>query len=661
MNGHARYPWLWLVFTAILLSPSCYASPDIDWPAFKRETGGRQSGAFWGGDQTRRERAIAAGHPEILWRGELTRTPEDVKSVGGLFAEGLERLGKNESITERQRLDGCSLFLHAERRLAGCSQYISTCADPFSATHLEALERNITEPIEDYTLYLYKIHIDQSMFEVNASLGGHYRYSSEPEWAAVGVIPWRQIIGYYKFRLTGLSAVFDVNYKVKKNAQFFENPDYDPTRYDRQEGAGPQPQLAGFPSNSPAWTKEPWKAFKNMDKTQLLGQYVWHRVCFRDYNCYRRRRPVIRSTSLSGSEDLPEHKKEARVRKDPPRVIFFSHFLWPHEAKRQHGFLSAADMAFRHHPVPPQAYTLQHHLDLYDPRRSSFFLQASENFGTAAEWAATAATRYTCGFKGIVYAVHATPNMIDVGLTRGQHYGRMDPMSQRFAIVGGIKWTQVQGWVQVPENYTKTPASDIGTPKDVRDHLESVFSEKAQMFQPNPDYDKNFDQFTANDKSQMQLFNSSQPKKALKDFMDQYATVLGWTGDFPLFRAPEIITAKESTKAKANNRVPQPHSPSMIESVESFFERHPAAISLLPQAVALAMIPGFMALNTVPELIETSLAALRAGGWAFEVLVGVTEIGAAGAMVAGLQRVRDVMAIADELEEAEDVLESASF
>ncbi|RCI09612.1 putative heat-labile enterotoxin [Ophiocordyceps polyrhachis-furcata BCC 54312] len=658
MNGYARYPWLWIALTAILLSPSCCASPDIAWPAVKRGAGTHQPGNFWGSEQTQRQRAIAAGRPEILWRGELTRTPQEVQSVGGLYAEGLERLARNESLTERQRSDGCSLFLHAERRLVGCSQYISTSTDPFSATHLEALERNITRPIEDYELYLYKIHIDQSMFEVNASLGGHYRYPLEPEWVTVGVIPWRQIMGYYKFKLTGLSAVFDMNYKIKDSAQFFENPKYDAKRYDRQQGGGPQAQLAGFPSNSPAWTKEPWKAFRNMDKTQLLGQYVWHRVCGRNYLCYRRRRPILRAASLTGGDDLPEHRKEAQVRKDPPRVIFFSHFLWPDEAKRQHGFLSAADLAFGHRPAPGKSYTLQHHLDLHNPRRSTFYLQGSENFGTAAEWAARLATRHTAGFRGVVYAVHATPNMIDITLTRGQHYGRLDPVSQRFAIAGGIKWTQVEGWVQVPENYTKTPASDIGTADNVRDRFERAFSEKVNMFQRNPDYDKTFDQFTANDKSQMQLFNPSQPKKALKDFMDQYATVLGWTGDFPLFHAPQIISARESATAKAKNQVPHPHSESMMQKLESFFERHPVAVSLLPQAAALVMIPGFMALNTVPELIETSLGALKSGGWAFEILVGVTELGAAGAVVAAAQHAREIISIADGLEEVEEVLES---
>ncbi|RDA93990.1 putative heat-labile enterotoxin [Ophiocordyceps camponoti-saundersi (nom. inval.)] len=645
MNRHVGYPWLWIALAAIVLSSSV--------------NGNHQPGIFWASEHTQNLRRLAATQPEILWRGELTRTPDDVQSVGGLYAEGFERLAKNGSISERQLSDGCSLFLHAQRLVPGYSQYISTCVDPYSATHLEALERNITEPIEDYVLYLYKIHIDQSMFQVNLSLGRHYNFPTEPEWAAVGFIPWKQVMGYYKFKLTGLSSVFDMEYKVKKNAQFFINPQYDAIRYDEQRGAGPQPQLAGFPSNSPAWTEKPWKAFKHLDITQLIGQFVWHRVCARDYACYRKRRPILRSSSLSVSANSAEHKKEeAAVRKDPPRVLFFSHFLWPAEAKRQHGFLTAADLAFSNDAAPAEAYTLQHHLDIYNLRRSSFFLQGSENLGTAAEWAAKAARKYTTGFDGVVYAVHATPNMIDIGLTRGHHYGRMNPMAQRFAIAGGIKWTQVQGWIQVPENYSRTPASDIGTEADVRGHFQRAFDEKTHLFQRNPDYDKDFDQFTANDRPQMQLFTSSQPKKALKEFMNQYANVLGWTGDFPLFRAPQITTARQSARAKAAQIVPKPHPEGVAEKIHDFISRHPVAMSVLPQAATMAMIPGFMVFGATAELVETAVAAVKSSGWAVEILVGIAEFGAAGAIVAGAHHVREALDAADSLEGIEDVLES---
>ncbi|PFH60437.1 putative enterotoxin [Ophiocordyceps unilateralis] len=636
MMGHIKHLWLWIALTAMLLSPLCHGehfTPDTKWRSVKR----------------------AAPQPsptKILWRGELTRTPQDVQRAGGLYAEGLEKIAHSGRLSGGQLARGCSLFSHAYRRSAGFSQYISTSSDPFAALFLETLERNITEHLDDSPVHLYQIHIDRTMFELNSSLGIHNAHPAEPEWVAVGMIPWDQVMGWYEVTLNTLSTVFDTGMTIKKNAPFNVNPKYNGAVYNSQEGGDPQPQLAAFPADSPAWKFEPWRSSRGKSISELLGNYVWHRVCGKDYNCYRQRRPLLRSSSVvPRSDGIESPQQDVAVRGNPPRVVFIGHYLWPEEVKKQRGFLTAADRVFRDRAAPPEAYTLQHHLDVYNKQRSTFFLQASENFGTAAEWASESAKSHTPGFEGVVYAVHATPNMIDIGLTRGHHYGDVNPMKQRFAIAGGIKWSQVLGWVQVPQNFTKIPASEIGSRDDIRAHFEKAFKEEFALFEPNPDYDKKrFDHFAANDKAQKQLLTPSEPQKALTEFMDQFATPLGWTGKFPLFNSPHIGSANASREAKAAGKVAKPHSNSMTKKVRRFIDDHILALSILPQVVAAAVLPGGLQILEMVDAIKIGVAAVAEAGLAVEAFTATAQVGAGAALTAGVMGVRRTLAAADAVE-----------
>lgn len=628
MLGNINHLSLLLATTSLLLTPLCSANPS---PPNNENLHHKRDSS-------------ASERPEILWRGEVTRTPARAQRMGALYSEGLEKLRRNGTITNQQFWDGCSLYSHSKRSSAGYSQYISASRDPFSALYLEMTERRLKKELENQPIYLYKIHADHAIFELNASLGVVNPHPQEPEWVSVGLIPWVQVMGWYTVNLPEVSSVFRSDMTIKKNAVFHPNSAYNASMYEKQRATVPQPQLAGFPRTFSAWEREPWKPYKNKPTTQLLGEFVWHHVCERTYACYRLHRPLLRATSLTAeAEDSPPaHEADAAVRDNPPKIIFIGHFLWPDEVKKQNGFLTAADRAYRTKAAPPEAYTLKQHLDVYNPNRTTYFIQGSENFGTAAEWAARSASRHTNGFEGVVYAVHATPNMIDVGLTVGNYYGDLNPTAQRFAIAGGVKWSQVRGWVQIPANYTRIPAAKIGSRSDVRERLDEAFKDDISLFQSNPDYDKKFDKYTANKRSQKQLFSRSNPEKMLKDFMTLTASAYGWTGSFPLFEVGHLKTATDSKRAKQTNRVPQPHEPGTLARIRGFMEAHPVAVSLLPEAVASIAIPGSLESGSILEAAQLGMEALEGTATiSIDTFAGSTQYGAG--FIAGGRRVLSLL------------------
>lgn len=84
--------------------------------------------------------------------------------------------------------------------------------------------------------------------------------AAEADLAALGSIPWEQIIGWYD-QFTMIKGEI-------RDAVYTKNSQYNKAKYDNQEDAGAQYHLAGFSRNHEAWKKLPWSKFaKCTDKT----------------------------------------------------------------------------------------------------------------------------------------------------------------------------------------------------------------------------------------------------------------------------------------------------------------------------------------------------------------------------------------------------------
>ncbi|PHH92461.1 putative enterotoxin [Cordyceps sp. RAO-2017] len=323
-----------------------------------------------------------------------------------------------------------------------------------------------------------------------------------------------------------------------------------------------------------------------------------------------------------------EQKAGETVPKSAPvKHVFYGNYLWPHEVKQQGGFLTPADQLKE---APASAYNLRTHLfkERLPEEAKSFYLSTSKNFGTAAKQAADSAAKATQGFGGVVYLVHATPNMIDVAQTLKEHgetYSK--PAEQELAVAGGIEWPQVMGWLQVPHDQAlpsigESVAGLKGSGKQgLKEHFARAFDERTDLFHRNEDYDRErFGDQTASGQGQAQLLDAKDPKRELQTFMKQAGDALRWSGDFPLFETPKKILPHESAEAKAVQAVPPPHEDvSWWSKAWSFIKSHALAIALLPAVAAANLIPG------LGEVADGAEIALLGAEGASETLALATE------------------------------------
>ncbi|KAK8931632.1 hypothetical protein VCV18_000157 [Metarhizium anisopliae] len=305
----------------------------------------------------------------------------------------------------------------------------------------------------------------------------------------------------------------------------------------------------------------------------------------------------------------PKSRSKGPKGKAPPapaKVVFYGDFLWPAEAKTAGGFLPprtrppGPTYEIEGGPTPDPATVVDW---------PSEVLQTRLIFGPAAKDAAGKASHATDGFHGVVYAVHATPNMLVSGL---------DSIA-----VGGIRWSQVLGWVQVPLNYT-LPEHDAQQRANIQQHFEKAFQAKndlfpgSNLFQKNDDYEHKFDELAST--SEIPDFDLPQ---SLEEFMDRNGQAVGWRGGFPLFNPPERVTGESSTAAKAAKAVAPPHEPGFWEKVGHFMESHILAIALLPAVVVANLIPGVGELADAAEVAALSTEAVEG--------IELTELSSEGA------------------------------
>jgi hypothetical protein len=135
----------------------------------------------------------------------------------------------------------------------------------------------------------------------------------EQEYAALGGIPWKQVMGWYND--------FTVRGKTITEAVFTENPDFDATTYnEKPDGSGETSDgshfaLAGWPKNDKRWKEEPWASAKPVcgaDEKSTKGKKKNARRDIGDMEIDDMEIDENLQSTTQGSEDI---KLVARARK----------------------------------------------------------------------------------------------------------------------------------------------------------------------------------------------------------------------------------------------------------------------------------------------------------------------------------------------------------
>ncbi|EEU0312790.1 Heat-labile enterotoxin IIA, A chain, partial [Escherichia coli] len=173
-----------------------------------------------------------------------SRTPKEIRKLGGLLPRG------QDEAYERGTPQNINLYDHATGTPTGNSRYndgfVSTTRTLTSAHNIG---QNMFGGIDSY--YIYVISAAPNMFDVNGVLGSYSPHPYEHEVAALGGIPWSQVIGWYF-----------VSFGVIEGAMT-RNPGY---RADLFRGLAISPnedgyRFAGFPDEHPAWREAPWRDY----------------------------------------------------------------------------------------------------------------------------------------------------------------------------------------------------------------------------------------------------------------------------------------------------------------------------------------------------------------------------------------------------------------
>ncbi|KAF5482813.1 Cholera enterotoxin subunit A [Colletotrichum siamense] len=170
-----------------------------------------------------------------VYRGD-TRSPGEIKRLGGFLAKGQTRFGLQTADT--------SLFNH----MKGTHNIKSRDEDGFVSTSTSETVA-ATFVYGKPSAFVYKIHVTPNMIDTVGTLGKYSDFDEELEFAALGGIKYEQIVSWrqLKGRNLGKSTM---------------NKDFDKRKYGSAAAGGVQYQLAGFPPNHKAWREEPWKSHK---------------------------------------------------------------------------------------------------------------------------------------------------------------------------------------------------------------------------------------------------------------------------------------------------------------------------------------------------------------------------------------------------------------
>ncbi|KAK2598144.1 hypothetical protein QQS21_005695 [Conoideocrella luteorostrata] len=278
-----------------------------------------------------------------------------------------------------------------------------------------------------------------------------------------------------------------------------------------------------------------------------------------------------KDNSKAGSNDNKDGKSNAKGQQKAPKpasVVFVGDYLWPEEVKKQGGFLPRVT-------TPPGGeYEIEGSNNGKEGEKveigwQTYLVPAFMTFGSAAHHAAESASKNTAGCSGVVYAIHATPNIVNLGNSA--------------AAVAGIRWSQVLGWMQVPENYSP--------PEDNQEEH----------------YDHEFDKYQTTVNVPQDIRNVND----LEEFMKENGKAVHWTSELPLLEG-KAISGEASKLAKSNKKVAAPHESSVWESIKTYATSHPVALALLPAVLALNFIPGVGEAADAAELAALGTESVEA-------------------------------------------------
>ncbi|KAF6589099.1 Heat-labile enterotoxin IIA, A chain [Cronobacter sp. EKM101R] len=177
-----------------------------------------------------------------LFRAD-SRPPKEVKKLGGLLARG------QDDAYERGTPQNINLFDHVRGAPTGNTRYddgyVSTTR---TLTQAHNIGQNMFGGVSGY--YIYVIAPAPNMFDVNGVLRQYSPHPYENEVAALGGVPWSQIIGWYYVHFGVIEGGMTRNPGYR--AGLFRGLDI----ATNEDGY----RLAGFPDGHQAWREEPWRA-----------------------------------------------------------------------------------------------------------------------------------------------------------------------------------------------------------------------------------------------------------------------------------------------------------------------------------------------------------------------------------------------------------------
>lgn len=182
------------------------------------------------------------------------RTPEAIKASQGFRPRSETTIGvatPDTSLWNHVRGDG---FWSADN-----DGYVST-----TSSFNKAIEIASRDP---GTMYVYKIHAGPNLIDCKATMEYYYPHPDEREFAALGGIPFDQIYSW-------VPVTAGKQGKEKKNSKFSSKKYNKKTKH-----GGAQYQLAGFPSDHPAWKEHPWFAYADCSKTKRGRNLMQRATC----------------------------------------------------------------------------------------------------------------------------------------------------------------------------------------------------------------------------------------------------------------------------------------------------------------------------------------------------------------------------------------------
>ncbi|KAH6643540.1 hypothetical protein C7974DRAFT_419162 [Boeremia exigua] len=167
--------------------------------------------------------------------------------------KGFETMAKTNKLPENISLwDHCKVK-GAEAKFGNLKDdgYVSTSSD------FGVCLKWVTDYIEDPAgATIYKIASDRNLIGCHDTLKQYNPLPDEQEYAAIGGIPWEQVMGWYnQFTLRG---------KTITDAVFTPNPTFVAAKYNEiPEGSDPSNggehyRLAGWPKGDKRWKEAPW-------------------------------------------------------------------------------------------------------------------------------------------------------------------------------------------------------------------------------------------------------------------------------------------------------------------------------------------------------------------------------------------------------------------